>query len=520
MKTKFLSLLLTLLMLMTTAQALPALADEPADQSTTEQSTTEQSLTEQLPTEQPIDEQPGEQAEEEPDSALSAWVEKDAVYYYAHTIADNYFYGVSDSNLLYAIICSTIDNDDRFDLDKAIEAMIGVLGDDFAEYYPAEAYQDQVDYYNAAFYGIGVVLTLGNGGTIIDSVYAGGGGEEAGLRSGDQIVAVDGIDTSTMAPAEIRAIITGEENTVVSVTVERNGEIITVQAVRRLVTESHSTMNVIENSIAYIDVNSFTSSLPGDFDRYITAMNEQGLKNMIIDLRDNGGGQLDAAIDVAKKLIPAGPIGKIKTMKDGSVVEEIYSENENAPDFNILVLINENSASASEFLAMALQKTGRAKLLGVYSYGKGSMQAMIRTITGSGFKFTVGEYFTPDDERVHTIGLTPDIYVANIYTPVDPDQFSMIEFMSLDSDSTRLGIEQRLGAIGLIPDSAVDGIYDEQTVSAIKLFQNYLKVEPTGVVDIYTAIGFNDFIYDNITRVTDVQIEEAVKYFTEPVPVE
>ena len=500
MKTKFLSLLLALLMLMT-----PALADDQP---------------EQLLTEQPAAEQTGEQAGEGPSSALSAWLEKDAVYYYAHTIADNYFYGVEDSNLLYAIICSAIDNDDRFDLDKAIEAMVSVLGDDFAEYYPAEAYQEQVNYYNAAFYGIGVVLTLGNGGTVIDSVYAGSSGEEAGLRSGDQIIAVDGIDTSAMAPAEIRALVTGEENTVVSVTVERNGETITVQAVRRLVTESHSTMNVLENSIAYIDVNSFTSSLPGDFDRYIAAMNEQGLKNMIIDLRDNGGGQLDAAIDVAKKLIPAGLIGRIKTMRDGSVVEEIFSENENAPDFNILVLINENSASASEFLAMALQKSGKAKLLGVHSYGKGSMQAMIRTITGSGFKFTIGEYFTPDDERVHTVGLTPDIFVANIYTPVDPDQFSMIEFLSLDSDSTRLGIEQRLGAIGLLPDSAVDGIYDSQTEHAIKLFQNYLGVETTGVVDIYTAIGFNDFIYNNITRVTDVQLQEAVNYFTNPTPAE
>lgn len=506
MKTKFLSLLLALLMLMT-----PALADELPEQSMTEQPSTEQPMTEQPMTEQPV-----EQPEDEPEPALSTWLKKDAVYYYAHTIADNYFYGVNDSNLLYAIICGTIDNDDRFDLDKAIESMIKVLGDDFAEYYPAEAYQDQMDYYNAAFYGIGVVLTLGGGGTVIDSVYAGGSGEEAGLRSGDQIVAVDGIDTSTMAPAELRALISGEENTVVSVTVERNGELITVQAVRRLVTESHSTMSVIENSIAYIDVNSFTDSLPGDFDRYIADMNAQGLKNMIIDLRDNGGGKLDAAMDVAKKLIPAGLIGKVKTMKDGSVVEEIFSENENAPDFNILVLINENSASASEFLAMALHESGRAKLLGVQSYGKGSMQAMIRTVTGSGFKFTVGEYFTPNDERVHTVGLTPDIYIANIYTPVDPNQFSMIEFLSLDSDSTRLGIEQRLGALGLIPDSAVDGIYDEQTVAAIKLFQNYLKVEPTGVVDIYTAIGFNDYIYDNITRVTDVQIEEAVKYFTEP----
>lgn len=432
---------------------------------------------------------------------------------YAHMIADSYFYGVSDANLLYAIICATIENDGQFDIDLAFKAMIDILGDEYAEFYSPEVYTQQTEYYNASFFGIGVVLTLQNGGTVVDSVYSGGSGEEAGIKSGDKIISVNGTDTSAMLPSDVRQLIVGEDGTSVEITVQRGDEVLTFYPVRRQVNESHSSMKILDNNIAYIKISSFTASLPGDFDNYIAELTSSGITDVIIDLRDNGGGDLDASIAVAKKLTPAGLIGKIKRYKDGAEEEDIYSENPNPPSFNMLVMVNENTASASEFLAMALQSAGRAKLLGTETYGKGCMQAMLRTPTGSGIKFTVGEYFSPKDERIHTVGLTPDLPVENIVTAVNPEEFSKIDFMHLDDETTRLAVEQRLNAVGLLSDEETDGEFNSNTEAAIRVFQQFIGFDETGVLDFYTALQINDYEYDNLYKVIDIQMEEALKYF-------
>ncbi len=434
---------------------------------------------------------------------------------YAHYIADHYFYGVSDANLLYSIICETIENDGKFDLDLSFKAMLEVLDDEYAEFYSPEVYQQQLEYFEASFFGIGVVFMIQNGQTVVDSVYSGGSAEAVGIKAGDIITAVDGIDMTDKNPTEVRNLVVGEEGTTVAITILRDGQTITVYPVRKRVTESHSSMEILENRIAYINVTSFTASLPEDFTGYLKEIDYNGIKNVIIDLRDNGGGDLDAAIEVAKMLTPAGVIGKIKRYRNAAETEDIRSGNYQPPAIKTLVLVNEHTASASEFLAMALQSSGRAERLGVHTYGKGCMQAVMRTPTGSGIKFTIGEYFTPKDERVHTIGLTPDIYVENIYTPVNDEEFAQLDFSSLDSESTRLGVEQRLNALGLISDEDTDGVFDNRTEAAIRAFQLYSELDETGELDFFTAIRINDYEYHRLTDVTDVQMEEALKYFAE-----
>lgn len=452
-------------------------------------------------------------AEETQTNKFSPALQEDIIRHYAHLIAENYFYGVSDNNLLYAMLCATIENDGQFDLDLALKSMIDFLDDDYAEYYSPEVYESQSEYFSGSFYGIGVVLEPHDGGTAVQSVYSGGGADMAGIKTGDMIIAVDENDTSTFTPAQVRELVVGLDGTTVKITVKRGEEIINVYAVRGKVNESHSTMEILENNIAYIDVESFTGSLPDDFDGYIKALKEKGIYRVVIDLRDNGGGDLDAAIAVAQKLIPAGLIATIKTSKNGVDVEEVYSENLDAPNFNMLVLVNENTASASEFLAMALQSRGRAKLMGTNTFGKGCLQVMTRTPTGSGLKFTIGEYFSIKDERINTIGLTPDIEVNNTVTPVDWENFAKIDFENLDSAETKLGIEQRLGAVQLIPQSEVDGEFNDITKNAIKAFQRYAKLDETGEADFYTALQINDYEYEGLYIVTDVQMQEALKYF-------
>ncbi len=431
---------------------------------------------------------------------------------FAHTLADNYYYGATDQNILYNVICATIENGGVFDLDKALEAMIISLNDDYAEYYSPDSYDEQSQYYSAEFFGIGAVLTVKDGGTVIDTVYTGSAADVVGLKPGDKIMLVDGTDTSNMPPAQTRQLLVGDEGTFVDITVLRGEELINVRAVRQKVTESHSTMELLDGGVAVIDIDSFTGSLDGEFDSYLEELTSKDIRKVIIDLRDNGGGDINAAISVAQKLVSAGLIAKLK-YKNEANNENIYSENLNAPNLDILVLTNGMTASASEFLAMALRSRGRAKLLGEKTYGKGSMQIMMRTPTGSGLKFTIGEFYTPNDERVHTVGLTPDIPVSNIVIPVDESQFAEIRLDKLNLPASKKGVEQRLNALGLLPDSAVDGYYDAYTEAAVRIFQQNRNIEVTGQVDFYTAFYLNDWEYDGLTKIIDVQMEKALEYF-------
>lgn len=453
----------------------------------------------------------GQEAAANTAPALTASQQKNIIREFAHTMSDNYYYGINDQELLYNVICSTIDNGGVFDVDKALKAMVNALGDDYAEFYSPEDYVQQTQYFGAEHFGIGVVMTLEGGRAVIETVYSDSAAEAAGIKVGDEIAAVDGADTSDMSLTEISGLIMGDEGSPVEITLRRGEETLNVIAVRQRIVESHSSMNILNGDIAYIDVDSFTRSLPEEFDAYLGEIAAKSIDKVIIDLRDNGGGERNAAIEVAQKLISAGLICKFK-YKDESLNEDIYSENLNAPRFKLLVLVNKNTASASELLAMALQSRGRAKLMGTETYGKGSMQLMMQCVTGSGLKFTIGEFFSPNDERVNTVGLTPDIEVENRVETVDESQFAEINLLNIDLPVSKLGVEQRLGALGLLPETYVDGNYDSLTGGAIKAFQQICGMEPTGTADFNTVLALNDYEY-NITKVVDVQMEEALKYF-------
>ncbi len=431
----------------------------------------------------------------------------------AHTLADNYLYEVTDANLLYNALCSVIENGGVFDLDKAIEAMVYSLGDEYAEYYSPEAYAAQTEYYkDSGFYGVGITMAPQGGGTVIESVFPGSAAEVAGLMAGDVIISVDGIDAAKLPPAQVRELISGEEGTSVEITVRRGeDEVFVARPIRQLIREGHSNMSILDGNIAYIDVDSFTGSLPEEFDAYLGEISEKNIDKVILDLRNNGGGDIYAAMQVAEKLIPAGLMARIK-YKNPADEEMIYSENIRPPKFKLLVLVNENTASASEFLAMALKSKGRAELMGTDTYGKGCMQLMFQTPTGGGVKFTIAEFYAPGGERIHHQGLHPDYVVENTVVPVDESAFALIKLDQLNIPSTKLGVEQRLNALRLLSAEDVDGIYDNSTTAAVTVFQQYNQLEPTGQVDFYTALKLSDYTYD-MSTVVDVQMQEAIDYF-------
>ena len=270
---------------------------------------------------------------------------------------------------------------------------------------------------------------------------------------------------------------------------------------------------MIDNDIAYLGILQFASNTPDEIEKYVSEIQKNKVKKLIIDVRNNPGGEIDAAVKIARIFASAGRIAEIRS-KNSQKPLEVRSSNYNAPKLDIVLLVDENSASASEFLAVALKGKPNVKLMGTTTFGKGSIQSLIRTVSGSGIKYTTGEFFSAKGDRVHTIGVTPDIVVENEYIPVKEEEFTPIDFnraeeFGKDGDMT-LAIEQRLEALGYMKSQA-DTVFDEETKTAVKALQALLGYETTGIPAFYEYLFLNDVNYD-FNKVIDRQIEEAIEY--------
>lgn len=450
---------------------------------------------------------------EETVQEYSAEMQKQIIKLYAKTLASNYYYGIEDEELLYSVICDIIDNGE-LDLNSAIEAMIEALGDEHAEFYYPEEYKSLTEDIAGEFSGIGVTISDDSDGVIILSVFENGPAYKAGMMPYDYIVAVDGIDVRGMSSSEVRELVVGEKGSEVKVTVLRSGAELELICVRDIVEVSQLETSMINDKLAYIRLYQFTSNAPDELREIVEDLRQKKVKNVIFDLRDNPGGDLNAAIEMAKIFVSAGDIGEIR-YKDSSYNQMLKSDNYNAPRFNMLVLMNENSASASEFLAMAIQSRGAGKVLGVQSYGKGSLQAVNNAVGGAGFKYTVGEFYSFKGKRVHTVGITPDIVVRNEYIDVDTSLFGEIDVdMALENpydEKNLLALEQRLEALGYL--DAADGVYDAETKDAIARIQAVLGYKVTGEVGFYEYIYLKDYNYEDVQTVNDLQMDAAIEYF-------
>ncbi len=452
-------------------------------------------------------------ANEEVVEQYTADMQKYIIKLYAKTLSANYYYGIEDEELLYAVVCDMIDNG-KLDLNSAIRAMVKTLGDEYAEFYSPEEFKATTEDIAGEFSGIGVTISENKDGIVVLDVIENGPAYKAGMLPYDCIVGVDGVDTRGKSSAEVRELVVGEKGSEVRVTILRAGKEIELVCVRDTVTVSQLESDMINEKTAYIKLLQFTSSSPDEMKKIVDDLVAKKVKNVVLDLRDNPGGDLYCAIDMANIFISAGDIAELR-YKDSSNNVMLKSNNYNAPKFKMLVLVNEHSASASEFLAMALQSRGTAKVLGVKTYGKGSMQSVVNAVGGAGLKYTVGEFYSFKGQRVHTIGITPDIVVENDYIKVDESQFEKIDFDLIAAnprdEKNVLALEQRLEVFGYLPEA--DGIYDDATTDAVARFQAALGYSVTGEASIYEYVFLNDYNYENIKTVIDNQMEAAIKYF-------
>lgn len=295
----------------------------------------------------------------------------------------------------------------------AIRGMMEAVGDKQTFYMDPVVYETETSALSGEYEGIGAFVdTTGDYLSIISPI-EGSPAEAAGLRPGDLIIAIDGVDMTGTPPEEARQKVIGPAGTTVTLSVAREGQEEPLEFIitRAKITIPSVTGKMLENDIAYIDINQFGDKTTSELNTVLGELLPQNPKGIIIDLRNNGGGYLQTSIEVASEFIDKGVI-LYERYGDGS--RDTYNAlgNGRATDLPIVVLVNEGSASASEILAGALQDYERAQLVGVITYGKGSVQQWIPLSDENGAaRVTIARWLTPDERLIDGVGLTPDFTV-------------------------------------------------------------------------------------------------------------
>lgn len=315
------------------------------------------------------------------------------------------------------------DVDDETAKDNIYKAYLSSYGDKYTMYYTADEYKALKESTNGKFYGIGAVCQLsGEGGVLLVDVYDNGAGYQAGLRSGDRVVNVDGRDITGMELSSAVALIKGDKGTSVTLEVIRGTERLTFSAVRDAVEAKTVSYTLLDNNIGYLSISQFEEVTTKQFKAAVEDLQSQGMKGLVIDIRNNPGGLLDTVVGMLKYMLPDGLIVYTED-KQGNRKEYKGQDND---EFNLplAVIVNGNSASASEIFAGAIQDYGKGTIIGTQTYGKGIVQTVKPLTDGSAIKFTIAKYFTPKGQDIHGKGVTPDIVVeydtdADVDTQLD-----------------------------------------------------------------------------------------------------
>lgn len=291
--------------------------------------------------------------------------------------------------------------------------IMDALGDPYSEYYSAEELTALMEQTQGIYYGIGAYISLDTETSLpkISGVIAGAPAEAANLRANDLIYEVDGESTYGLTLTEVVAMIKGPEATDVVLTIVREGETdyLDVTVVRKKVETPTVSLEMMENGMAYIQVTEFDEVTIDQFADALATARGSGMKGMILDLRANPGGSLSAVVEMARMLLPEGMIVYTEDKNGGR--QEYMCDGKREFELPMVVLVDMNSASASEIMAGAIKDYGIGTLVGTTTFGKGIVQQIIPFKDGSAVKVTISAYYTPNGHNIHGIGIKPDVEV-------------------------------------------------------------------------------------------------------------
>lgn len=305
--------------------------------------------------------------------------------------------------------------DEQKMMDETIKGYVNGLGDEYSEYMTAKEWEEYQADSLGNYVGIGIYMSTDkNGNVVVVSPIKDTPAEEAGLESGDIIVYVNDESVIGIPTDEVSSKIKGEEGTKVKITVLREEEYLDFEIERKAIKVYHVETEMLENNVGYMALLTFDEGCAQEVKTAYEDLKSQGAKKIILDLRNNTGGLVNECLQIADMMLPKEAIELITIDAKGN--EEIStSKNDPIIDCEMVVLINEYSASASEILVAALKENDVAEVVGTTSYGKGVIQSVIPLQDGSVLKLTVSEYFTPKKNKINKVGVKPDYEVELDY---------------------------------------------------------------------------------------------------------
>ncbi len=419
-----------------------------------------------------------------------------------HDLIEKDYYKKVDSNKLY---------------DGAIKGMISALDDPFSDYMDPKTTKDFTQSLSSSFQGIGAEVRMVNDHVSVVSPIKGSPAEKAGLKPNDVIMTIDGKSTQGLSLQEAVNKIKGKKGTTVKLGVKRPGttQPLTFNIKRGeipLTTVNSKILHDHGKTIGYIDITQFNENTDKEFISELNKVEKSHIDGLIIDVRGNPGGYLQAVEKIASQFITKDkPIVQVEDRSGKK--QKFYSSLDQKKPYPIVDMIDEGSASAAEILSGALNEAGGYPLVGTKSFGKGTVQQGIQLQDKSQVKLTIAKWLTPDGNWIHKKGIQPTVKVKQPdYFYTAPLTMKDKDVLSYDHTGTDIASAQKmLKGIGYDP-GRVDGYFSKQTVAAVKAFQKKAKLKVTGSIDKKTAGKLQENVIQAIEKdKNDKQLQTAIQ---------
>lgn len=415
---------------------------------------------------------------------------------------------IQDINKLYQY---DINQDDII---KALYDGFFSILDDYSVIYTKEEYQSFDEHISGEFGGIGVQITVEKDKLIISSPLPNTPAIKAGIKAGDEIIAVNGQSVVGFTTTQASKLIKGDIGTVVNIEIKRGDTKLSFNIKRDKIVVSSVESKILDNNIGYLKITDFNENTTEQVEEALINFDKNKIAKIILDVRDNPGGLLNVAIDILNLFVPKGPLLYVNYKSSG---EKVFESTLEKQKYKVCVLVNEYSASASEIFAGAIQDRGVGKIIGTTTYGKGVVQGLFTIPNGFNIKLTIAEYFTANRNKVQGLGIKPNIVVENkigqakidlsTYPELKKDRKPTLNTIGLDV----LGAEMILKTLGYKVNEP-DGILDAVTFEQIKLFQKNNNLHSYGVLDFATQDALSSAIKLFAAPETeDLQLKKAIE---------
>lgn len=338
-------------------------------------------------------------------------------------------YGKADELKNYILSSYYIEPKEEDLMNGMYKGLFAALGDPYSYYMTPEEYENEQIQLTGDYSGIGATLTSGDSGYVeVVSLTKNSPAEASGLRKGDAIVSVDGVEFTADQLSECASSIRGKDGSVVKLHVLRDGEAMDFSITRAHIVNESVESRMLSEDMGYIAVTGFETNTAKDFEKALEEIENNGASSLVIDLRDNPGGLVNASNDIANMLMEKGTLVYVEDQKGN---REYYKTNAGRTDLKYSVLVNEGSASASEILVAGIQDNNEGEIVGTKTFGKGIIQDVQPLRDGSGIKLTFLQYFSPSGKAIHKVGITPD-YIVELTDDCYSEDGELIKDLQLE----------------------------------------------------------------------------------------